>query len=157
MLNRTAMYSNSMESGDEAKALLASRGFGILSTLSSRVPDFPFASIVMYTAGPGGSPIFLLSHLAVHTTNLLANPNASLLVFAESLERDPLNSARANFFGIVTAISKDEIPAARDLYLARHPEAAQWIDFGDFALYRMSLAQAYYVGGFGVMGWIGTT
>jgi hypothetical protein len=49
---------------------------------------------------------------------------------------------------------ESEAAEARVLYLGRHPDSAQWIDFGDFALYRMILAQAYYVGGFGVMGWV---
>src|ERR1035438_1363665 len=138
-----------------AQALLHSRGFGVLSTLSKRIPGYPFGSVVTYAVEATGSPIFLLSRLAVHTTNLLNNPKASLCVFAEAVENDPLNSARVNFFGDVTPLREAELPPARSLYLARHPESEQWIDFGDFALYRMALTEAYYVGGFGVMGWVG--
>jgi putative heme iron utilization protein len=137
-----------------AQELLASRGFGVLATLSQRVPDFPFGSIVTYAVDTEGRPIFLLSSLAVHTTNLLANPKASLLVFAESAESDPLSSPRLNVFGEVEVLPDADIPAMRGLYLARHPEAEQWVDFGDFAFYRLSVGQAYYVGGFGVMGWM---
>lgn len=90
----------------------------------------------------------------MHTTNLLANPKASLLVFAESAESDPLSSPRLNVFGEVEVLPDADIPAMRGLYLARHPEAEQWVDFGDFAFYRLSVGQAYYVGGFGVMGWM---
>jgi putative heme iron utilization protein len=137
-----------------AGTLLRSRGFGVLATFSKRSPEYPFASVVTYAVDQTGSPIFLLSTLAVHTTNLLANPKASLLVFAEDAESDPLSSARANFFGEVAVLSEAESRSARELYLARHPDSEQWIDFGDFALYRMALVEAYYVGGFGVMGWV---
>jgi putative heme iron utilization protein len=137
-----------------AKALLTSRGFGVLATHSKRRPDYPFASMVTYAVDRRGCPLFLLSSLAVHTSNLQANPKASLLVFAEGAESDPLNSARANFFGEAALVPEDQIGEARGLYLAKQPEAEQWIDFGDFALYRMELVEAYYVGGFGVMGWV---
>jgi putative heme iron utilization protein len=137
-----------------ALGLFSSRGFGVLATLSTRVPDFPFGSIVTYALDADVRPIFLLSALAVHTTNLRANSKASLLVFAESAESDPLGSARLNVFGEVELVSEAEISTVRGLYLARHPEAEQWVDFGDFTFYRMSVRQAYYVGGFGVMGWM---
>ena len=39
-------------------------------------------------------------------------------------------------------------------YLKRHPQSEMWVDFGDFAFYRMDIAEPYYVGGFGVMGWV---
>jgi putative heme iron utilization protein len=140
-----------------AKNLLKSRGFGVLSTLSQRVPEFPFGSVVTYAVDDAGCPIFLLSRLAVHTNNLLANPKASLLVFDQAVESEPLNSARVNFFGEIQSAPEGELARARSLYLERHPDAAQWVDFGDFGFYRMAVAEAYYVGGFGVMGWIGGT
>jgi hypothetical protein len=139
---------------EAAHALLRSRGFGVLATFSRRAPEYPFASVVTYAVDTSGSPVFLLSRLALHTTNLLANPKASLLVLSEDVENNPLDSARVNFFGEIAVMPESEAAEARVLYLGRHPDSAQWIDFGDFALYRMILAQAYYVGGFGVMGWV---
>src|SRR4029077_7721779 len=29
-----------------------------------------------------------------------------------------------------------------------------WVDFEDFSFYRMDVVDVYYVGGFGVMGWV---
>src|ERR1019366_8592825 len=29
-----------------------------------------------------------------------------------------------------------------------------WVDFEDFSFYRMEMVDVYYVGGFGVMGWV---
>ena len=134
--------------------LLRARGFGVLSTLSKRALGHPFGSVVTYAVDSDGSPIFLLSRLAVHTTNLLANPKASLLVFAHEIESQPLNTPRVTIFGEVTALQEADVRDMRASYLARHPESDQWIHFGDFSFYRMLLAEAYYVGGFGVMGWV---
>ena len=39
-------------------------------------------------------------------------------------------------------------------YLQRHPKAQQWANFGDFSFYRLVVKDIYFVGGFGVMGWI---
>ncbi len=144
-----------MDIANLAKELLTSRGFGVLATHSTRVPNYPFASIVNYSVDESGAPVFLMSQLALHTTNLSANPKASLLVFAEAAESDPLSSARVNYFGTIHTVPDSDLTAIRARYLARHPESEQWIDFGDFALYRMTIVDGYYVGGFGVMGWVG--
>src|SRR5262249_41677524 len=39
-------------------------------------------------------------------------------------------------------------------YLARYSNSQYWVDFDDFSFYRMKLLDVYYVGGFGVMGWV---
>jgi putative heme iron utilization protein len=43
---------------------------------------------------------------------------------------------------------------ARKLYLQRHVNSKYWVDFEDFSFYRMDVVDLYYVGGFGVMGWV---
>ena len=49
---------------------------------------------------------------------------------------------------------KPEVAEARKLYLARYPNSKHWVDFEDFSFYRMDVMDVYYVGGFGVMGWV---
>jgi hypothetical protein len=54
-------------------------------------------------------------------------------------------------------VPTDELSAARAAYLVKHPQAGMWIDFSDFAMYRMEIVDVYYVGGFGnehYIGWI---
>jgi putative heme iron utilization protein len=46
------------------------------------------------------------------------------------------------------------VAEARQLYLARYASSKYWVDFEDFSFYRMDVVDVYYVGGFGVMGWI---
>jgi putative heme iron utilization protein len=38
--------------------------------------------------------------------------------------------------------------------LARHSNAAYWVDFGDFSFYRLEIADIYFVGGFAAMDWV---
>ncbi|MFN7922103.1 MAG: pyridoxamine 5'-phosphate oxidase family protein [Bryobacteraceae bacterium] len=134
-----------------AHQLLSRETVGTLSTMSRQHEGFPFGSVMPYAVDSEGRPVFLISSMAMHTKNLNANPRASLLV-AEAVPADQtLVSARATFLGEVEEVDD---PALRDLYLARHPDAAQWVDFGDFAFYRLNVKAAYYVGGFGVMGWL---
>ena len=137
-----------------ARALVESRGLGILCTNSKRPPGYPFASVTPYAADTLGRPVLLLSRLAVHSKNLVQDSRASLLVFEESTESAPLDSARLNLLGDVALIREPELDDARARYLARHPDSAQWAEFGDFAFYRIDVVDIYYVGGFGAMGWV---
>jgi putative heme iron utilization protein len=101
-----------------------------------------------------GRPIFLISTLAMHTQNLQADSRASLLVTQNDAGDDPLGASRITLVGNALPIPKAEIAAARDLYLARYANSKYWVDFEDFSFYRMDVADVYYVGGFGVMGWV---
>jgi putative heme iron utilization protein len=101
-----------------------------------------------------GRPIFLISTMAMHTQNLLGDPRASLLVTPPESRNDPLGAARVTLMGTVTRVSADEVAQVRELYLARHANASYWVDFNDFGFFRMALADIYFVGGFGSMGWV---
>jgi putative heme iron utilization protein len=103
-----------------------------------------------YALTEDGSPLFLISSMAVHTQNLVADPRASLLVMQSGGGFDPLGSPRATLLGRVVPTSG----AAKDLYLARHPSARHWIEYSDFAFFKLEVAHIYFVGGFGVMGWV---
>jgi heme iron utilization protein len=87
----------------------------------------------------------------MHTHNLRQDPRASLLITQPDVSGDPLGSARLTLLGEVT-----EAPAAevRELYLSRYENAKFWQDYTDFAYYRLQVSAAYFIGGFGVMGWI---
>ena len=141
-----------MDKARNARELVESRGFGCLSTQSARHTGFPFVSIVEYAVDATGRPVLLLSGLAVHTKNLTVDARASLIVFAPGAEQDALGSARVTLMGEVRPEADEDDVRAR--YLLRHPQAEQWVGFGDFAFHRMEIADVYYVGGFGQMGWV---
>jgi putative heme iron utilization protein len=101
-----------------------------------------------------GRPIFLISTMAMHTQNLKADARASLLVTHDDAGGDPLGASRVTLVGNVAPLAKTEVGAARSLYLGRHANSRYWVDFEDFSFYRMDVLDIYFVGGFGVMGWV---
>jgi putative heme iron utilization protein len=127
---------------------------GALSTQSRKVAGHPFASVAPYGVDPRGRPSFLISSMAMHTQNLAADPRASLLVTQPGWTGDPLAGARVTLVGTVARVADDAVAAARQDYLGRHENARYWVDFEDFAFYRMEVADLYYVAGFGLMGWV---
>ena len=130
---------------------------GSLSTLSRKQPGFPFGSVMPYGLDDRGRPIFLISTMAMHTQNLQADPRASLLTTQENKDGEPLGASRVTLVGNVHPVPNSELAGARKLYLERHANSKYWIDFEDFSLSRMDVIDVYYVGGFGVMGWVSTS
>ena len=136
---------------ERVRTLLAAERLGTLATQSQKHPGWPFASVMPYALAEDGAPLFLISGMAVHTQNVLAEPRASLLVM-QSGDADPLGAPRATLLGRVTRVEATE--ALRAAYLERHPSARYWIDFSDFSFFRLDVSDVYFVGGFGVMGWV---
>jgi len=101
-----------------------------------------------------GRPIFLISTMAKHTQNLQADPHASLLVTQPDTVGEPLGASRVTLLGNVLPVPKREWGVARKLYLERHANSKYWVDFENFSFYHMDVIDVYYVGGFGVMGWV---
>jgi heme iron utilization protein len=139
---------------ERARTLLHVGRIGSLSTLSLKQPGFPFGSVMPYGLDDRWRPVFLVSTMAMHTQNLKADPRASLLVTQADASGDPLGASRVTLVGEVLPVPADETPGARALYLARYANSKYWVDFEDFSFYRMGVVDVYYVGGFGVMGWV---
>src|ERR1700692_4751853 len=139
---------------ERARTLMYLGRIGSLSTLSRKQPGFPFGSVMPYGLDDHGRPIFLISTVAMHTQNLQADARASLLVTQDDAGGDPLGSSRVTLVGNVRPIPQSEVAEARQLYLARYANSKYWVDFEDFSFYRMVVVDVYYVGGFGVMGWV---
>src|SRR5258705_4709685 len=139
---------------ERARTLMHLGRIGSLSTLSRKQQGFPFGSVMPYGLDDRGRPIFLISTMAMHTQNLQADPRASLLVTQPDATGDPLGASRVTLVGNVLPVPEGEVAEARKLYLARYANSKHWVDFEDFSFYRMDVVDVYYVGGFGVMGWV---
>jgi heme oxygenase (biliverdin-IX-beta and delta-forming) len=139
---------------ERARTLMYLGRLGSLSTLSRKQPGFPFGSVMPYGLDGRGRPIFLISTMAMHTQNLQADPRASLLVTQDDTEGEPLGASRVTLVGNILSVPTTELAEARNLYLERHASSKYWVDFEDFSFYRMEVIDVYYVGGFGVMGWV---
>jgi heme iron utilization protein len=127
-----------------AKKLMREARSGALATLMAGSGD-PYCSLVNVAGAADGTPLLLISKLAVHTRNALADPRVSLML-DERKEGDPLQGARVMLMG---ALTKTESADARRRYLAQQPEAEMFAGFGDFAFYQLQLRGAHLVAGFG--------
>src|SRR5450759_1900407 len=139
---------------ERARTLMHLGRIGSLSTLSRKQQGFPFGSVMPYGLDDRGRPIFLISTMAMHTQNLQADSRASLLVTQPDASGDPLGASRVTLMGNVLAIPESGVAEARRLYLERYVNSKYWVDFEDFSFHRMDVVDVYYVGGFGVMGWV---
>ncbi len=122
--------------------------------MSKKVPDWPFGSVMPYGLDASGAPTFLVSTMAMHTQNLLANDKASLLVTEPGVASDPLGAGRVTLLGHVSRTPDETRDDVRKRYLERYENASYWVDFKDFAFFQMEVVDIYFVGGFGVMGWV---
>lgn len=108
----------------------------------------PLSSRVSVATAQNGDPVFLISQLSAHFGALEADPRASLLL-GEPGKGDPLAHPRITVVGRARKTGGDERRALRTRFLARHPKAALYADFGDFAFWRLELERASLNGGFG--------
>jgi hypothetical protein len=142
---------------ERARTLVYVNRIGSLSTLSRKQAGFPFGSVMPFGLDKDGRPTFLISTMAMHTQNLKADARASLLVTQPEPSGDPLGASRVTVMGMVLPVPEAEVAEARALYLERYPNSKHWVDFEDFFFFRMDIVDVYYVGGFGVMGWIASS
>lgn len=133
-----------MDNASAARRLLALVDTGTLGTLTAQ--GYPFASLVTMARDGDGTPILLLSKLAQHTQNLLRDARASLLLQDNEADQVPLMSHRVTLIGCVRPTQS---ATARACFLKRHPDAAQYIDFADFAFYALAVEKAHFIAGFG--------
>jgi putative heme iron utilization protein len=135
---------------EQARTLAARLDSGTLGTICQNPPGYPYGSLVTF-ALDGGHPVFLISELAEHTKHLHADSRASLMI-AESCVKDPLANGRLTLLGECTRAADQE--SAATVFLERHPEAAYYSDFRDFAYWRLEVSAARYIGGYGRMSWM---
>ena len=141
---------------ERARTLVHMGRTATLSSHSRHSAGYPFGSVAPYGVDASGRPTLLISTMAMHTQNLLADARASLLVQQSGAGDEPLALGRTTLIGDAGRVPDADVDAVRQDYLARHADAQHWVDFGDFAFYRLEVRAVYFVGGFGSMGWIDT-
>jgi len=129
------------------KSLLRRSRQGALATLKVGSGD-PYCSLVNLASHPDGSPILLISRLAIHTRNILADARVSLML-DERAPGDPLEGARIMLSGRAEAAVASEVELLRQRYLSVHPSAEGFVSFTDFSLVRIRPSEVHLVAGFG--------
>jgi putative heme iron utilization protein len=130
-----------------AKSLLRRSRQGALATLMAGSGD-PYCSLVNVASHCDGSPILLISRLALHTQNILSDPRVSLML-DERAEGDPLEGARIMLAGRAEQAADADEAVLRRRYLNAHPSAEVFVNFKDFAFFRVRPVTAHLVAGFG--------
>ena len=137
--------------GTASRQLVRAADRATLATLRATAHGWPYASLVLVTCDHDASPILLISALADHTRNIIADERVSLLYDGTVGLADPLTGARVSLQGRVH--KTDDGRHARR-YLRRHPSAEAYAGFGDFSFWRVSVDSAHLVAGFGRIHWI---
>ncbi len=130
-----------------ARSLLRRSRQGALATLMVGTGD-PYCSLVNVASHVDGSPILLISRLALHTQNVLGDTRVSLML-DERAAGDPLEGARIMLAGHAEQAGADEAAVLRRRYLNAHPSAEAFVEFKDFAFFRIRPTAAHLVAGFG--------
>jgi hypothetical protein len=120
---------------------------GALATLMTGSGD-PYCSLVNLASHPDGSPILLISRLALHTKNILADARVSLMLDERS-QGDPLEGSRIMLAGRAEQAGEDDAELLRRRYLNAHPSAEAFVNFKDFSFFRIQPSAAHLVAGFG--------
>ncbi|GAB4227082.1 MAG: pyridoxamine 5'-phosphate oxidase family protein [Methyloligellaceae bacterium] len=142
---QTEKQAGRQEAAAQARSLMRRALKGALATLDAD-STAPYASLITLATACDGTPLFLISTLARHTRNLLADSRCSILFDGTSGLADPLQGGRVSVSGRAVPTADED---AKRRFLARHPEAASYAGFADFSLYALEIGAAHYVGGFG--------
>jgi heme iron utilization protein len=132
-----------------AKTLMRTARSGALATNGAE-NGMPFASLVAVGTDLDGSPVILTSQLSIHTRLLAADPRCSLLLSTIG-KGDPLAHPRLTLLAEAEWLEpgSDKAQAVRRRYLLQHPKAALYVDFPDFAFWRLNVTSGSLNGGFG--------
>jgi len=130
-----------------ARTLLRRRRQGALATLMAG-SGAPYCSLVNVASYPDGTPLLLISRLAVHTRNIAADRRVSLML-DERAAGDPLEGARIMLQGFAEEVPPGQLELVRRRYLSAHPSAEAFVDFADFSFVRIAPSAAHLVAGFG--------
>ena len=150
------MTTDEPKPGDVARRLLRAADRAALATRLAKRDDpaleaWPYASLVLLACDHDAAPLLLMSDLSEHARNIATDPRLSLLIDGTAGRVDPLTGPRVSLLGTAEKTDDARLKAR---FIARHPSASLYADFADFNLYRVGVARAHFVAGFGRIHWI---
>jgi hypothetical protein len=130
-----------------ARSLLRRSRRGALATLMAGGGD-PYCSLVNVASHADGSPILLISRLAVHTRNILGDSRVSLML-DERAGGDPLEGSRIMLAARAEEAAASDLEILRRRYLSAHPSSEVFVNFKDFSFFLLRPSGMHLVAGFG--------
>jgi len=142
----------SYDAASESRRLMRAEPAATLST-GQGDEGWPYGSLVLTAVDHAARPILLISTLAEHTKNILRDNRVSLMFDGTAEYQERLTGPRVTVLG---RAEKTDDEHAKARFIARHPSAAMYAQFGDFAFYRVEPERAHIVAGFGKIDWVNT-
>jgi putative heme iron utilization protein len=134
----------------KARTLFNTRCDGVLSTHSIDLPGYPFGSITPYCINRDGQPVILISTIAQHTRNILADNKVSLIAYDPQTD-DTQAAGRVTYIANAVKIDDDEMA---ERYYRFYPMSRNFHKTHDFNFYALDFVRVRYIGGFGEIYWI---
>lgn len=116
-----------------------------VATLATTTGGQPFTALVTPATSSNGDILLFLSSLSEHTRHLRADPRCAVMVTGTTDDPNPQTAPRLTVTGLAETIDDAALKAR---WLARHPYAALYADFADFALWRIAPKAGLLVAGF---------
>lgn len=138
------------ESAQVLRSLLIGRSVATLATLHA---GRPAASMIPFALARRESGIRLVAHvsrLAAHTREMLECPEVCLLITAPETAAMPQALPRVSIPAVAEFILAEHPDHAhlKAAYLAKHPQASDLFQLGDFSIVAFTPLSARLVGGF---------
>lgn len=139
------------QSINDARVLINSKDFGILSTLSLKLDGFPFGSVVPYCLDGEGMAVVLISTIAEHTKNISNDNRCSLTIVIDS--DDVQSGGRLCIIGNMEPLPIEEVDV-KERYYRHFPNSKAYSNTHDFSFYRLRPISLRFIGGFGSIHWL---
>ena len=137
-----------------ARILVRSVDGGVLSTMSSELPGYPFGSVTPYVTTPDGRVVIYISDIAQHTANIRGCSRVCLTVAAEGGDANRQARGRVSIVGDAAVVADIETDSVAARYFAFFPEARAYAGTHGFHFYAMDVKRVRYIGGFGRISWV---
>ncbi len=150
-------YTKSQAATDARQHLLNSFN-GILSTHmrpSHALSGYPLGSVVPFCLHHNGHPIVLISDLAQHTQNILANNKVSLLINQPNVANIQ-KGWRLTMLGDIEIIPREDYEYVAERYERFFPGSREYHEVHDFAFYLLKIIKYRFINGFGMIHWLDT-
>lgn len=133
-----------------ALQLMHGNHYATLASHSSQQEGYPYATVLPYVLDPQHRPLLLISALAEHTRNLLADGRCSLSITEKDVQ-DVQAGARLTLLADAVRIEPEALLRQR---FCRYQASAEELLQLDFMFFRLEPMRLRYIGGVGRMGWL---
>jgi len=127
---------------------------GILSTMSSELPGYPFGSVTPYVLTHEGRPVVYVSEIAQHTRNMRADAKVCLTVTDQGDGANRQALGRVTLVGDAREVPERERGSVAARYFAFHPEAEAYAGTHAFRFFWIEPVRVRFIGGFGNIHWV---